>query len=355
MSEDMLHEPGAARVTGRAPALRPSVPLYRHMVYSSGLSNALDFVVLAHIHFMCEDGQSFSVDELVEALRREGVSSANGKGLVGSKAVYESVARLRRAGFLHRSQENGGSFSAVEYTFFEFPTLNPHWNPSESSDSTRVEPVPLTGETAVKLPTSNSVSAGQTASPDKARADKARADRRSGKRRVSAGQTASPDRRSGTAPPPHPPEEEDSSSPYPLTGTTGTLPSQRAAAATVSEEERAAATRFLQQMKRFPAGAATASKAAPRLVQVMRVQGWPGVTGLDDEHMALLEAEILRNTGGAKSWDRCLPGWVDDLRLYDRVRSSLGSAQGAGARERCPEHPGRYRIGCMECALAVPD
>ncbi|MFE1500776.1 hypothetical protein ACFW89_37695, partial [Streptomyces albidoflavus] len=189
MTGDLLQEPGSARVTGRAPALRPSVPLYRHMLYGSGLTHALDFLVLAHIHFLCEDGQSFSVDELVEALRHEGVRSSNGKGLIGSKAVYESVARLRAAGFLHRTQENGGNFGAVEYTFYEFPSLNPNWAPPVASDSPQDVPLPLSGEAAPTLPASNDISTGQTASPDKARADKARAVRRSGKRDVSAGQT----------------------------------------------------------------------------------------------------------------------------------------------------------------------
>lgn len=156
----------------------------------------------------------------------------------------------------------------------------------------------------------------------------------------------------GSAPhPPHPPEEEDSSSPYPLTAPKGVVPSQREPE--FSPDEIAAAEKFLQQMQRWQAGAATARKCAPRLLRALRAQGWPELDRLDDDQRRLLEAEIFRNTGGAKSWVKCLPGWIEDLRLYDRVQSRAVSAQ-AGGRERCPDHPSRYRIGCIDCAMAVP-
>jgi hypothetical protein len=107
-------------------------------------------------------------------------------------------------------------------------------------------------------------------------------------------------------------------------------------------------------MQRWQAGGATARKQAPRLLRVMRKQAWPCLEDLDDDQRLLLEAEIFRNTGGAKSWVRCLPGWIEDLRLYDRVRSRAGTAQGAEGREQCPDHPARYRRGCIDCAMAVP-
>jgi hypothetical protein len=86
----------------------------------------------------------------------------------------------------------------------------------------------------------------------------------------------------------------------------------------------------------------------------MRKQAWPALEDLDDTQRLLLEAEIFRNTGGAKSWVRCLPGWIEDLRLYDRVRSRAGAVQGGESRERCADHPSRYRTGCIDCAMAVP-
>ncbi|MFI2620570.1 hypothetical protein [Streptomyces sp. NPDC018584] len=352
---------GSARITGRAAALRPSVPLYRHMLYGTGLSNALDFLVLSHIHYMCEDGKNFSVDDIVAALRAQGILSANGKGLVGSKAVYESVGRLRAVGFLHRSQDNGGNFGKVSYTFYEFPASNPHWTPPGVSVCDGNEPLPLSDEAAPALPTSNNISAGQTASPDKARADKARADRRSGKRRVSAGQTASPDRRSGKPSPPHPPEEEEySSSPNPLTTAPETLPSQREDKPAFPAEEITAAERFLQCMKRHQAGAATARRLAPLLLRMMAAMDWPQITALDEGQRELLEADIFKNTGGAQSWASCLPRWIKDLRLFEVVSSAhktrgpvpwCGTCDSAEYRWIAPRE-GRPRK-CPKCHPAV--
>ncbi len=172
---------------------------------------------------------------------------------------------------------------------------------------------------------------------------------------VPAGQSRNREIPGFASPPPHPPEEEVTPPPPTPSNPSTSLPSQREAVE-FSLEETVAAERFLQQMKRWQAGAATARKCAPRLLRVMRAQGWPALAGLDDEHLALLEGEIFKNTGGANSWTKCLPGWVDDLRLYDLARSRPVSAQGAGGREEpCPEHPDRYRVGCVPCAMALPD
>jgi hypothetical protein len=339
----------SAASISRTQALRPSVPLYRHMLYGSGLTHALDFLVLMHVHFMCEDGKEPTVQDIVDALRREGIRNANGKGggLVGSKAVYESITRLRAAGFLHRVQSNGGNFGKVSYKFHEFPAKDPDWTPPEMSDSPEDAPVSLTGEA---VPAGNDITAGQTASPHKASADKASADRRSGKRDVSAGQTASPHRQSGMAPPPHPPEEEDPPPPTP-SSPSGPLPSQREEEAEFSSEEITAAEVFLQQMSRWQAGAATARKCAPRLLRAMREQGWPRMAEMDDALGALLEADIFKNTGGAVSWTKCLPGWIDDLRLYCLVKPR--PKREAAGREMCrkPGHGGgAFPVDdCSEC------
>lgn len=171
---------------------------------------------------------------------------------------------------------------------------------------------------------------------------------------VPAGQGRNREIPDSAAHPPHPPEEVDTSSPYPLTRTNRGGPSQKEEGPEFSSEEIRAAEGFLQQMQRWQAGGATARKQAPRLLQAMRKQAWPSFAELDDTQRLLLEAEIFRNTGGAKSWVRCLPGWIEDLRLYDRVRSRNGAVQGGESRERCADHPTRYRIGCIDCAMAVP-
>lgn len=135
------------------------------------------------------------------------------------------------------------------------------------------------------------------------------------------------------ASPPHPPEEEDSSSPYPLTHPSRTLPphkKKKKKKAEFSPEEISSAERFLQQMQRWQAGAATARRCAPRLLRAMRKQGWPSLAEMDDTQRRLLEDDIFKNTGGAVSWSKCLPGWVEDLRLYAAVRPQNGPAGAAG-------------------------
>ncbi|MFJ3826037.1 hypothetical protein [Streptomyces nodosus] len=149
--------------------------------------------------------------------------------------------------------------------------------------------------------------------------------------RVSPGQSRNAEDPRSAFPPPHPPGEEDSSSPYPLTGNTGSLPSQREGAAEFSPEEITAAEDFLQQMQRWQAGAVTARKSAPKLLRTMRKQGWPSLLGMDRERRALLEADVLKNTGGAASWTKCLPGWVQDLRRYSLVRPQTETASGSSS------------------------
>lgn len=51
-------------------------------------------------------------------------------------------------------------------------------------------------------------------------------------------------------------------------------------------------------------------------------------------------------------------GWLDLAVHCEKNRPKMprqaGPASGAGGRERCPDHPARYRAGCLECAMAVP-
>jgi hypothetical protein len=86
-------------------------------------------------------------------------------------------------------------------------------------------------------------------------------------------------------------------------------------------------------MHRWQAGAATAKKCAPRLLRAMRMQGWPDLADMDAQQKALLEDDVLKNTGGAASWTKCLPGWVDDLRLYAKVKPRAAVAGPDGGRD----------------------
>jgi hypothetical protein len=81
-------------------------------------------------------------------------------------------------------------------------------------------------------------------------------------------------------------------------------------------------------MRRWQAGAVTARRCAPRLLRAMRAQGWPELADMDEAQRGLLEADILKNTGGAVSWTKCLPGWVDDLRRYAVVRPRTATDAG---------------------------
>ncbi|MET9603132.1 hypothetical protein [Streptomyces sp. NPDC006459] len=162
---------------------------------------------------------------------------------------------------------------------------------------------------------------------------------------VSAGQSRNPQKPGFAPPPPHPPEEEDSSSSNLLPHASEALPSQRAATPELSREDIDAAVDFLQRMRAWQPGAATARRAAPRLLRTMRAQGWPPLAGMDQEHLALLEADILKNTGGAVSWTKCLPGWVDDLRRYRKPAPAAVSAT-AGPD---PRHLALLRAACPAC------
>ncbi|GHJ39487.1 hypothetical protein [Streptomyces sp. TS71-3] len=88
-------------------------------------------------------------------------------------------------------------------------------------------------------------------------------------------------------------------------------------------------------MRQWQAGARTARKSAVPLLRTMRRQGWPSIVGLDAGDRDLLEADVLKNTGGAASWTKCLPGWVEDLRRYTTVRPQAKVAQ-AGGRPALP-------------------
>ncbi|MFF3139892.1 hypothetical protein [Streptomyces mirabilis] len=176
------------------------------------------------------------------------------------------------------------------------------------------------------------VSPGQSRNAENPQSGSESRETRDRETRVSPGQSRNAENPRSASPPPHPPEEEDSSSPNPLTDPPGALPSQRQQKqADVTPEEVTEAAGFLQRMGRWQAGAATARRCAPRLVRAMQAQGWPLLASLDADGRRALEAEILKNTGGATSWTKCLPGWVDDLRLYETVRPRTIPAENGDA------------------------
>ncbi|QLJ06826.1 hypothetical protein HZZ00_38005 (plasmid) [Streptomyces sp. NEAU-sy36] len=362
----MTQQPGIDEsgriVRAQAPASGISVPA--HLGVGADLVHSLDYVVMLQVMFNLASGMQSTPMTVWKQLHGRGIRSAkNAKELVGKNAVYESFARLVDAGYLRRTQlphpDLPGRKGPVVYETFDNPAWNPDWQARQAGTDplTETDRKPQVG-TLPGTPDPSFGEAGKTAGGNASRNAGSGNDGSgvpgSVNRYVPAGQDASGVPGRGMPLPPHPPEEEDSSSPYPLTGNTRPHPSQTEEGREFLPEEISQAEDFLQQMKRWQAGGATAQKNAPRLLRALRAQGWPKLAELDEEQRSQLEAEIFRNTVGAKSWVRCLPGWIDDLRRYDRVRTRPGAARGADGRERCPDHPGRIRGRCVECAMAVP-
>ncbi|MGV9891706.1 hypothetical protein [Streptomyces sp. NPDC003395] len=321
------------------------------------LVHALDYVVMLQVMFNLASGIKSTPMTVWKQLQARGIRSAkNVKTLVGRDAVYEAFSRLVDAGYLRRTQlphpDLPGRLGPVVYETFDNPAWNPEWQARQAGTDplTEAEKNPQVG-TLPGTPDAVTPEAGKTAGRNASR-NAGSGNAGSGvpgsvNRAVPAGQDASGVPGSGIGLPPHPPEEEDSSSPYPLGSNTGTVPSQREEAE-FSPEEISGAEAFLQQMQQWQAGGTTARKCAPRLLRALRKQGWPSLAEMDAEHRALLEADIFKNTGGAVSWAKCLPGWIDDLRLYAVVRpqdgpSGTGSGMGAAAAQAA------LKAACTAC------
>ncbi|QNP67958.1 hypothetical protein [Streptomyces genisteinicus] len=211
-------------------------------------------------------------------------------------------------------------------------TRDPEGRPDSASRETRVSP-------------------GQSRNAENPRSGTESRKTRDLETRVSPGQSRNAENPRSGFHPPHPPEEEDSSSPYPLTHPERSLPSQREEAEFLPEEISAAED-FLQQMQRWQAGAVTSRKCAPKLLRTMRAQGWPSMASLDDVHRQALEADILKNTAGAKAWTRCLPGWVEDLRRY---RKPAPAAESAGVDQQDVAGVLRACSACDEYGWVLDD
>ncbi|MFE7574668.1 hypothetical protein ACFU5Z_08020 [Streptomyces sp. NPDC057521] len=350
MTVEQIHETGT--ITYRGPVA--GVQVHAHMEFGPyALVVPLDSKVVIQLMFMLAEQTRQGPDAgplrvtpltVLERLRELGVVAGNGSSLIGKNAVYDSFARLREKGYIRRitPRDEKGRPTGTAYEFYDWPSWNPDapkW--TENSDSPVFPQV---------KPTSGNAGTGSAGSPVAQMGSK----RRSSQVKPTSGIAGSGIAGSGIAGsafpqvkstsgnagnPPHPPEEEDSSSPNPLTRTTEPLPSQREEKPDFASEEIEAAQSFLQRMERWQAGLSTARKCAPRLLRAMRAQGWPSLTGMTPEQRVLLEAEIFKNTGGATSWVRCLPGWVDDLRLYRAPAAPAGTAQRTVAQLRaaCPD------------------
>ncbi|MFI0742384.1 hypothetical protein ACH4PU_30560 [Streptomyces sp. NPDC021100] len=346
----------------RGPEPAPATTVLRHMVYGSGLTHSLDYVVLLHALFRLEEGRPFTPLDLWKDLQAEGVRSAkNANELVGKNAVYESINRLREAKFIHRVVTGGtpGRFGKVRYEVYRQPAYHPEflqscepWEPREDPHFPHAETPssPLPG-TADRDESGIDKTAGQTASRNAGSGVRGSGVPGSGKRRVPAGQTASPVPGSGKSSPPTPPKEEvDTSSPSSPSNPTGSLPAQREGEADAAPRELdpaavEAARDFLSDLPGpWQCGRKSSKDIAPLLAEVIADQGW----SLGKE----LVEQLTRNPGGIKySYTGTLRSRIEDLPRYRRA--AHGQSSGAVV-DPCPVHPAREAATCVPCKSVPP-
>ncbi|MER7841800.1 hypothetical protein ABTY98_39425 [Streptomyces sp. NPDC096040] len=309
------------------------VILRRELVRTPGLQPE-DLGVLAEL--LLRDPR---LPSTMEAIRAD----LQAQGWKMGKDRYNAIAkRLTTAGHLARVSVFDGSTGRPTWVtrVYRNPANNTQYidlgitASQQVTPETRVSRDPQTPESR-----ETRVSPGQSRNAENPQSGPESRKTRDLETRVSPGQSRNAENPQSVSPPPHPPGEEESSSPNPLTDSTPPLPSQReqgreARAPEFTDEQLRGAAAFLAGMQRWQAGAATARRCAPRLLRAMRDQGWPLLADLDDAGRALLEADVLKNTAGAASWAKCLPGWVDDLRLYAMVKprtAAAGTGEGPDA------------------------
>ncbi|ONK09256.1 hypothetical protein [Streptomyces sp. MP131-18] len=354
MSEHAL-EDTAAIVRGAEPA--PATTVLRHMVFGSGLTHSLDYVVLLHMLFALEEDRPVTVKDLWLGLQAEGVRSAkNAKALVGRDAVYQSVNRLITAGFVRRVEDGGkpGQFGSVRYEVYRQPAYNPDfmpvsepWRPEDDPASPlaspQVGPLPGTPEAEDAEKPRIDKTAGRTASRNAGSGNAVSGVPGSGGSRIPAGRTASGVPGTGEAFPPTPPQEEvETSSP----SSPPRIPTARTSQTEGEEEIRAAqdparvhaAAEFLAGLPgRWACGLRTTRELAPLLADVTAVQGW--------NFTLALTAKLTENPPEKiHSLKAFLKGRIEDL-----PRQSAGSAAAGPAADRCPYHPGRDAATCPPC------
>lgn len=167
-----------------------------------------------------------------------------------------------------------------------------------------------------------------------------------------------------------------SSSPSSLSGDASVTAVSAASAGAVTEEREMGAN----QDHTAAAPAAEARSEHPVEVPEQRVQeqavpseaaveftaGLPGRLGRETvSRLAVLVDAAFLEGYTPETLRTELAGRVDVARirsrsavpgLYERALRDLPSAPAAQAAglERCPDHPARYRDGCLDCALAIP-
>ncbi|MEU5108211.1 hypothetical protein AB0H07_39140 [Streptomyces sp. NPDC021354] len=349
-------------VRGAEPA--PATTVMRHMVYGSGLTHALDYVVLLHTLFRLEENQAFTPKDIWRDLQAEGVRSAkNANELVGRDAVYQSFNRLIEAKFIRRTTVGGapGRFGQVRYELYRQPAYNPEyappqepWDPQDEPDFPRpADPLPGTPE----ADKADGKTAGHTASRNTGTGNAVSGVPGSGRGCIPAGRTAPGVPGSGKASPPHPPEGGGTTPPNPPK--TGKAAKWEAACALHSEDyvpttdEVQAANDFLQDLPgRWQCGPDIARDLAPLLASRAHTQGYE----LDDFFALELTRDDSKNP--ARMPVRTLPGRIRDLK---RRREQDGPPQASGGRsgglvQWCGEcNRGEYPAETFQRTVELPD
>ncbi|MET9282608.1 hypothetical protein ABZY01_32715 [Streptomyces anthocyanicus] len=291
----------------------------------------------------------------MEAIRAD----LQSRGWKMGKDRYNAIAkRLTKAGHLAR------------VSVYDEATQRPTWvtrvyrNPANNEQyvdlgiaasvqvNTEVRETRDAGGSPVTEERKTRVSPGQSRNAENPRCGAESRKTRSLETRVSPGQSRNAENPRSAVHPPHPPEEVTTSSPYPLTDSSGSLPSQREEeGGGFAPKDLHAAESFLQKLTPpHHMGAASARKYAPSLLRSMAEQGWPSIFKVDH---SLLAREVTRDPVGFKRPSSLVPTRIRDLARYAVVTGADRGLGIAGA-ERCPDHPARYRKGCVECAMTVP-
>ncbi|WBP92181.1 hypothetical protein [Kitasatospora cathayae] len=352
---------GAFRVAQAAPV--PAVTVFRYMVFGSGLTEPHDMTGLLHLLFLTAKGD-FTMADLLASLRSEGISSANGKGLIGDHAVKDMVRRFIQAGFvrkLPRTRKPGKKgFGPQEYEVYLEPAYNPDWQGSVVDVTVAAEVtkpqvvVPgLTSPVQSDLLASNGKTAGRSTGPDKPRTSRTGPDKPRTSEDKTAGRSTGPDKPRTSVSPPHPPEGGYTLPPTP-TGTTGVGSGEegedRYATKLVTSPLVAAAADFLQDLPRpWTVGRDSAHKLAPLLADVVVAQGWE----LDEE----LVAELTANPGGIQRYASVLPKRIKDLprrqprfaTQHQATVSQLPIRTTDGPLSPCRLHPDTDAARCAPC------
>ncbi|WP_459740930.1 hypothetical protein [Streptomyces sp. E-15] len=293
--------------------------------------------------------QSFDVPFLVTWFDRLGWKGANGKP-IGANVVRRELGLLREAGYVqtHRLRGEGGKAVGIQYVVSQRRIDQPEtgsWIPAPDDFRSSDHMPPMTTR-------------GQ--SPHVANDEKPSSDHmppmttRGGSPHVA--NDAKPQvgpRGTNELPPPHPPVEVNTSTPSSPTDSARSLPSQRGEeGAGFAPKDLHAAESFLQLLQPpHHMGAASARKYAPLLLRSMAEQGWPSIHEVDH---GLLTREVTRDPEGFKRPASLVPTRIRDLPRYSVVAGARTPQGGLSGRERCPDHPARYRDRCVECALNVP-